>query len=100
MSCRLGFLAAAIAAEDGWYNPLALPPEPKPIGWLPPEELCFCGAIASSQKMTKATLLSPDVKCCEKKEIKKLRSASFVKTKEQLLQQTSRLRGVLLTAHF
>lgn len=53
MSCRLGFLAAAVAEEDveeeDWYSPLALPPpEPNPTGWLPPEELllCFCGAMA------------------------------------------------------
>lgn len=48
ISCRLGFLAAAIAAaEDDWYKPSAFPPEPKACGWLPPEELCFCGAIAA-----------------------------------------------------
>lgn len=47
MSCRLGFLAAAIAAELDWYKPLALPPpELTPAGWLPlEEEPVLCGAI-------------------------------------------------------
>lgn len=47
MSCRLGFLAAAIAAEPDWYKPLAFPPpELTPAGWLPPEEEPgLCGAI-------------------------------------------------------
>lgn len=102
MSCRLGFLAAAIAAEDDWYNPLAFPPEPKPIGWLPPEELCFCGAIAP-QKWLKKNLSHSQMWSVvkkEKKKRKKLGSSSFVKTKEQRLQQTSRLGGALLTVHF
>lgn len=47
MSCRLGFLAAAIAAEPDGYKPLAFPPpELTPAGWLPPdEEPGLCGAI-------------------------------------------------------
>lgn len=46
MSCRLGFLAAAIAAELDWYKPLAFPPpELNPAEWLPPEEPGLCGAI-------------------------------------------------------
>lgn len=36
----------------------------------------------------------------KKKKRKKLGSSSFVKTKEQRLQQTSRLGGALLTVHF
>lgn len=47
MSCRLGFLAAAIAVELDWYTPLAFPPpELTPAGWLPAEEEPgLCGAI-------------------------------------------------------
>lgn len=100
MSCRLGFLAAAIAAEDDWYNPLAFPPEPKPIGWLPPEELCFCGAIAPPEMIKKKLSHSQMWSVVKKKKRKKLGSSSFVKTKEQRLQQTSRLGGALLTVHF
>lgn len=59
MCCRFGFLAAAIAAEDAWYKPLALPPDPNPTGGVPAAEFCFCGAIVP-QKRLKASGTPPD----------------------------------------
>lgn len=90
ISCMLGFLAAAIEAEDGWwwYNPLGLPPEPKPTGWL-----CLWGAITTVKKnkrKIKEILPPPNARWC--KMIKKCGSSSFVKTKEQQWQKNQPLR--------
>lgn len=98
ISCMLGFLAAAIEAEDGWwwYNPLGLPPEPKPTGWL-----CLWGAITTVKKnkrKIKETLPPPNARWC--KMIKKCGSSSFVKTKEQQWQKISRSGETPPTPHF
>lgn len=57
--CRFALLAAAIAAEDGWYSPLALPPDPKATRGFPAAEFCFCGAIAPQKRLT-ASVTAPD----------------------------------------
>lgn len=53
--------------------------------------------LSRQTKMPKETFPPPDVK--EKKK-KKLRFCSFVKTKEQRWQRTSRLGETVLTFHF
>lgn len=110
MSCRLGFLAAAIAAEDDWYKPLAFPPEPKAAGWLPPAEPCLCGAIGPYGKRPRRQsylvwwfgffFFKKKKRKIKEKERETERKSGPLPLSKQKSSVRSRLGGALPSAHF